>query len=144
MVKAPAAGKKAAEARGPARKELQQNRWQIENWVACEGVELQEDEVQRSHAVYVSRCSECVIQVRPLPARPQRLRRAAVATQDHRLRRADAMSLSEPLSAATGRGGRCRLQLGCTARKPLKSATANVPRASLQVILGPPEAEWRI
>lgn len=65
VVKAPTAAKKAEQARGPPRKELLQNRWQIENWVACEeAVELQEGDVKRSHAVYVSHCSGCVIQVR--------------------------------------------------------------------------------
>lgn len=65
MVKATAAAKKAEPVRGPPRKELLQNRWEIENWVACEeAVSLKEEEVKRSHAVYISHCSDCVIQVR--------------------------------------------------------------------------------
>lgn len=63
---APAAAKKAvAAAKGPTCKELKQNRWLVENWVACEEpVVLEEREVQRNHAVYISNCSQCVVQVR--------------------------------------------------------------------------------
>eukprot|EP00892_Ulva_mutabilis_P003801 jgi/Ulvmu1/1793/UM119_0011.1 len=64
VVKAAAAPTKpSAAARGPARKELCQNRWEVENWVACEPVQLQEDELRRSHAIYISNCADCVVQV---------------------------------------------------------------------------------
>ena len=63
---APAAPKQAAAAaKGPPCKELKQNRWLVENWVACEEpVVLAEGDLQRSHAVYISKCSQCVVQVR--------------------------------------------------------------------------------
>lgn len=76
MVKAaevPAVPKKGAvAAKGPPCKELKQNRWLVENWVACEEpVVLEDGEVQRSHAVYISHCSQCVVQVRLFASHPQ-------------------------------------------------------------------------
>jgi hypothetical protein len=50
--------------RGPALKELQQNRWRIENFVGGEPVVLAEAEVQRNETVYVAHCEDTVLQVR--------------------------------------------------------------------------------
>ena len=56
-----AAGKAAQPARGRPSKVLKQSRWEIENFVGGDPIEL--DDVKRDQTLYIAHCSDTVIQV---------------------------------------------------------------------------------
>jgi Adenylate cyclase associated (CAP) C terminal len=48
-------------ARGPPSKALKQNRWEVENYVGGEPVEV---EAKRDQTLYIAHCSDTVVQLR--------------------------------------------------------------------------------